>query len=511
MWRALFLLFLPAALAFDVALPPRPSDALNGTAFANSVTNLDLAAREREVLHQVDLGNVPNFWRHFVKVTSRGFDWWVAPDYFAIGSDEDFFLCPITPMTAKQIGAKIDCVLPTPALVDDIYAAAKIHLTPTPIPPTPEMTTVAIFLKHNEIVRQQRAEFPEPLGALVAGHKKDVVVSEVPGKVAIYGWHQPDAKAIQPLYLGHTEKWVDYSHGARFVHRSNELHFDPNIRVVVDEPEKWAANLPTRLILYALPNGNSIEETIGRQPRNTNEWRYGIQHIGAQTRWLREHVRDANLVVAYLECAEKAWPAWRRAHDLNNEKIPAIVERLRNLYAAAAPPKIVLTGHSGGGSFTFGYINALDEIPDSIERIAFLDSNYAYDNQSEKFAKWLRASDYHYLCVLAYHDDIALLNGKTFVSENGGTWGRSHAMLKDLSAEFIFETHNDPDWQRANALNGRIQFLLKENPTKAILHTRQVELNGFIHAMLTGTPLENKGYQYFGPRAYEEFISHSNQ
>ncbi len=34
----------------------------------------------------------------------------------------------------------------------------------------------------------------------------------------------------------------------------------------------------------------------------------------------------------------------------------------------------------------------------------------------------------------------------------------------------------------------------------------QMNRNGFIHAMLTGTPLENHGYEYFGERAYERWI-----
>ena len=36
--------------------------------------------------------------------------------------------------------------------------------------------------------------------------------------------------------------------------------------------------------------------------------------------------------------------------------------------------------------------------------------------------------------------------------------------------------------------------------------TIQVDRNGFIHAMLIGTPLENHGYEYFGERAYERWI-----
>jgi hypothetical protein len=109
--------------------------------------------------------------------------------------------------------------------------------------------------------------------------------------------------------------------------------------------------------------------------------------------------------------------------------------------------------------------------------------------------------------VLAYHDSIALLNGKTFVSERGGTWGRSHAMLADLRREFSFHSRtNNAGLQRHVAADGRIQFLLKENPERKILHTVQVDRNGFILAMLTGTPGENHGYEYFGERAYSQWI-----
>ena len=78
-------------------------------------------------------------------------------------------------------------------------------------------------------------------------------------------------------------------------------------------------------------------------------------------------------------------------------------------------------------------------------------------------------------------------------------------MLNDLGP-FDSSSIND-EWERYNAFGGRVQFTLKKNPTKAILHTIQVERNGFIHAMLTGTELENKGYEYFGPRVYGALIS----
>jgi hypothetical protein len=49
-------------------------------------------------------------------------------------------------------------------------------------------------------------------------------------------------------------------------------------------------------------------------------------------------------------------------------------------------------------------------------------------------------------------------------------------------------------------------FLLKENPEKKILHTVQVERNGFIESLLSGTSLEEVDYTYFGGRAYSRFI-----
>jgi hypothetical protein len=99
------------------------------------------------------------------------------------------------------------------------------------------------------------------------------------------------------------------------------------------------------------------------------------------------------------------------------------------------------------------------------------------------------------------------LNGKPFVSAQGGTWGRSHAMLKDFGARFKFTSRTDASLETDTALNGRITFLLKDNPERKILHTVQVERNGFIEAMVSGTTNEGRGYQYFGDRAYGKWIA----
>jgi hypothetical protein len=206
-------------------LPPRAPDAQGGSAFARSIAGLPLKEREERILAEVKAGNVPAFLRRLVPVTvTRGgikATYHVAPDYLAIGSDGDYFLAPMTPFTAQKIADLLGCTLPTPRMVDDIYVSAKIKMTPSPIPPSPAMTTVPVFLRHDETVRNGRGQ--EPLGVLVAGHKKDVVIANkvfaATGKVAIYGWHKPDGRPIQPLYTGHTAAWVDYSHGIRLVGR----------------------------------------------------------------------------------------------------------------------------------------------------------------------------------------------------------------------------------------------------------------------------------------------------
>ena len=38
--------------------------------------------------------------------------------------------------------------------------------------------------------------------------------------MAIYGWHHLTGQPIQPLYTGHVDLYVDYSHGIRLVYRT---------------------------------------------------------------------------------------------------------------------------------------------------------------------------------------------------------------------------------------------------------------------------------------------------
>jgi hypothetical protein len=282
------------------------------------------------------------------------------------------------------------------------------------------------------------------------------------------------------------------------------LTLDPGVRVVINRPTAASAK-PVLLAFYALPNGGTIEQAIGRETVPGDDWRLGVQHIGAQTQFLRERITDRALVVAYLENDLRSWPAWRR--KFGDAAIAPVLAAVKDHFPGSRT-RIVLSGHSGGGSLIFGYLNSIPAIPDQIERIAFLDANYAYDTERhrDKLVTWLKAPSPHYLAVLAYDDAAALLDGKRFVTPAGGTWGRSQQMLGDLEPAFPLARDQSDGLTRVTALGGRVKFWLKLNPERKIFHTAQVERNGFIEILFAGTPLEGAGYTYFGERAYTRFI-----
>jgi hypothetical protein len=203
---------------------------MSGSEFARAIEDLGLDARDERIVSEILQGNVPGWLRALrpARVGNPGgtheVEVWVTSDYLAVGSASDYLLVPMTPQAAQRIADELGMSLPTPALVDAIWADAELKMTPQPIAPSADMTTVPVFLRHSDQVRLQRRVAATPMGELVSGHKKDVVVSgalgDNPGRVAIYGWHKLDGDPIQPLYLGHTDRWVDYSHGVRLVSRA---------------------------------------------------------------------------------------------------------------------------------------------------------------------------------------------------------------------------------------------------------------------------------------------------
>jgi len=287
------------------------------------------------------------------------------------------------------------------------------------------------------------------------------------------------------------------------------LHTDPatGVTVCINAPLHFAPEGKTCLVIFALPNGNSIEWTKGKKMKPGDDWHFDIQHIAAQTRLVRKLDKRNNYIVVYLMSPQKSWPAWKRTTSGSVRLIKAITDSLAGLFAPYHPV-IYLNGHSGGGSYIFGYLDAADRIPDQVERIAFLDSDYGFTDSlhTEKITDWLRRGNHH-LVVLAYNDSVVFLNGKPVVSPTGGTWYRSRLMHRKLAENFSFSTTEDTAFIRHKSTDGRIRIYLKKNPGGLIYHTVQVERNGFIFSLLSNTKYEKRKYfTYFGKRAYEKYI-----
>ncbi|MEZ4743427.1 MAG: hypothetical protein R3B45_13445 [Bdellovibrionota bacterium] len=148
---------------------------------------------------------------------------YVMPDYFSIGTNEDYLRIPMTPILAQKIADHLHFMLPTTKIVDLIYQNAPIKLKPSPLAYGPDMVTPQKFLQHNQIIAKQLTTLQDNQRTLISGHKKDIVISNrlysQLRQVAIYGWHRKNGRPIQPLSLVHNNEYADYSHGLRLISR----------------------------------------------------------------------------------------------------------------------------------------------------------------------------------------------------------------------------------------------------------------------------------------------------
>ena len=369
-----------------------------------------------------------------------------------------------------------------------------------------------------------------------------------------------------------------------FAERGCYFRYEPGVRVRINAPAEglMTPRKPVRLIFYTLPNGNSTEWTFGKRMEQGDDWHFDIQHIGAQTRFLRAVDTLHSYVVVYLEAENRSWGAWRKAGPERDHIIKDLVEQIALLFSANSSgancagagcsgasssgasssgadcagnsmPIVELNSHSGGGNFIFGFMDACDSLPDYLCRISFIDSDYNWDDEryGPKLVRWLSGGDagnqhtgarpatQRQLFVACYKDYVALYNGKPFDSKKGGTWHRTKMMYNYLprhlkgaqwsrgggvsagqggeqSAKQCVVRRTWPcgekreekcNWQhggqREEQRTGQCYFYWKKNREKKIYHTVLVELNGFIHSELVGTPLEGDSYLFMGPRAYD--------
>lgn len=231
----------PCPHTLTSAIPSRPASAPSGSQFAATVAGKEGTERERAIESELVRGNLPSFLKRLKPVTLSAqvaggrtvrATICVMPDYLAVGSDDDYLRVPMNLRTATAVAGELGFVLPTRRMVDAIYQQSEQRVSPQPMEPGREMRSTAYYVTHDRQIRAQEAALGVSPGVLLAGQKKDVVLSNLlarnPGRIAIYGWHRPDGRPIQPLSTVHGADYADYSHGIRLV---------SEVAVVDGEPE----------------------------------------------------------------------------------------------------------------------------------------------------------------------------------------------------------------------------------------------------------------------------------
>ena len=262
-----------AAEAPLLPLPPRSADAATGTQFHEQIDKLVEPEREALVLATIQQGNVPSFLRRLMSISvsettngaSHSARYFVAPDYVAIGSDADFFRMPMSATLAQQVADLCGCTLPTRKMVNDIYQHATGKLNPCPFSPLEyEIASPSTWWLSEKAIEDECEFRGARAGELLAGIKKDIVITPLilvrppPPRVAIYGWHLLDGKAIQPLSLVHRFNYKDYSHGVRLVWQSLEVDGrETTIGAVLADTERCTLlsdEGATTVTRYPIPN-----------------------------------------------------------------------------------------------------------------------------------------------------------------------------------------------------------------------------------------------------------------
>ena len=231
-------------------IPARPTDAKPGSALMTDWMDMDQKTREPLILAELEKGNIPGFLRRLKQVvvgftepdgTRHSAAFWVMPDYLAVGNDDDWVRVPLMAKTAQKIADKYCMLLPTAKMVESIFQKADIQLVAKTRWPV-ESTTKA-YKEHNETIQDELdKKHPYSRGRLIAGHKKDVVITDRSWEnrdgVPFYGFYDGNKQPIQArkgalgqATLGHTKErnpnHVDYSHGVRLVANQAQVDGQP--------------------------------------------------------------------------------------------------------------------------------------------------------------------------------------------------------------------------------------------------------------------------------------------
>ena len=244
------------------ALADKPTATLAGSDFMRRADTTAFWTLEDLIVETVTAGQVPDALRHFRKTTfttpvvdsveilrkKHKVEMWVLPDYVAIGTNGDFVRMPMGPLAAQRIADALDCTLATPFLVDRIAEASEGHVDIFPFRPLGNRNSQPIvFQDSNNAINAQFKAYGYEFGQFISGLKKDIVLTykimtltEYERNVAIYGWHHPDGRAQQPLFVRHGNFYVDYSHGVRLIYNKVKIDgVEYNIREILQSPELY--------------------------------------------------------------------------------------------------------------------------------------------------------------------------------------------------------------------------------------------------------------------------------
>ena len=244
------------------AFADKPAATMTGDSFIRRADTTDFWTLEDRIVEAVTSGQVPDALRHFRKITfttpvvdsveilsrRHKVEIWVLPDYVAIGTNDDYVRMPMGPYAAQRIADALDCTLPTTYLVDRIAEASEGHIDIFPFRPLGSRNCQPIvFQDSNNAINALFKAHGYHFGQFISGLKKDIVITykimtltEYDRNVAIYGWHHPDGRAQQPLFVRHGNFYVDYSHGVRLIYNKVKIDgVEYNIREILQSPELY--------------------------------------------------------------------------------------------------------------------------------------------------------------------------------------------------------------------------------------------------------------------------------
>ncbi|MDO4510607.1 MAG: hypothetical protein Q4B68_02165 [Bacteroidales bacterium] len=240
-------------------LPARKAEAISAEQWMRQCDTTLFWPRERLIVEQVLSGNVPDSLRllHEIAFITPVIDSvevlrqphevriWVSPDYVAIGEDARFVRMPMGPLAAQEIVDSLHCILPTALMVNRINEVAQGAIEPFPFRPVADRNCQPrVFEDSNNAINALMKARGYHFGQFISGLKKDIILTcrlmegdRYRHNVAIYGWHYPDGRRIQPVHVKHVNWYVDYSHGVRLVSRRCTVDGkEMDIRAILESP-----------------------------------------------------------------------------------------------------------------------------------------------------------------------------------------------------------------------------------------------------------------------------------